>query len=206
MGSAVGLAVVTDGEGDRVGASVGVATPVTEDVRLTVLVCDRRGDPDTDSPVDAVIEPNRDPDADALTEWLLVVEPLTDVDWLGLVVSDWRVLPLTELLALLVVEPDTDPLVDPLPEEQSVPDPLMERVVDPVTDGDAESLITLVVGDTVDCLLGVDVLDTLMLCVPDFDVRGLLESLRRGVPDLDVEGDVDPVRRDVIDTVSERLV
>ena len=116
MGSAVGLAVVTDGEGDRVGASVGVATPVTEDVRLTVLVCDRRGDPDTDSPVDAVIEPNRDPDADALTEWLLVVEPLTDVDWLGLVVSDWRVLPLTELLALLVVEPDTDPLVDPLPE------------------------------------------------------------------------------------------
>jgi hypothetical protein len=105
-----------------------------------------------------------------------------------------------------VVELVTDSLTDPLPEEQSVPDPLMERVVDPVTDGDAESLMTLVVGDPVDCLLGVDVLDTLIVGVTDLDVRGLLESLRRGDPDLDVEGDVDPVRRDVGDTVSERVV
>lgn len=54
-------------------------------------------------------------------------------------------------------------------------------------------------------MLGVDVLDTLIVCVADLEVRGLLESLRRGVPDLDVEGDVDPVRRDVGETVSERL-
>jgi hypothetical protein len=64
----LGLTVNPDAEGDVVRVSVGVANPVTEDVRLTVLVGDRTGDPDTDSPVDPVIEPIRDPDPDPLTK------------------------------------------------------------------------------------------------------------------------------------------
>jgi len=68
VGFAVRLAVDPDAEGDRVEASVAVPAPVRDDVMLTVLVGDRRGDPDTDPSVDLVIEPIRDPDADPLTD------------------------------------------------------------------------------------------------------------------------------------------
>jgi len=146
VGSAVGLAVDPDAEGDRVEAYVTVPAPVSDDVRVMVLVGDRAGDPDTDSPVDLVIEPNRDPLADPLTDWLLVVEALTDVDWLGLVVSVGVATPVSDDVRVMVLvgdragDPDTDSPVDLVIEPNRDPDadPLTDwlLVVEPHTDVD----------------------------------------------------------------------